>query len=81
MAVAKAYLVGSGIASLSAAAFLIREGGFAGDDIVILEEQDREGGSLDTASALWPYRTPHGWVSTGAQRDQTLATAYRLHCC
>ncbi|MCX5559568.1 oleate hydratase [Streptomyces sp. NBC_00038] len=51
MAVAKAYLVGSGIASLSAAAFLIREGGFAGDDIVILEEQHREGGSLDAAGS------------------------------
>ncbi|WP_188279499.1 oleate hydratase [Streptomyces sp. CBMA29] len=49
MAVAKAYLVGSGIASLAAAAFLIREGGFTGSDIVILEEQDREGGSLDAA--------------------------------
>ena len=48
---AKAYLVGSGIASLSAAAFLIREGGFSGRDIVILEEQDREGGSLDAAGS------------------------------
>ncbi|MBB5874435.1 oleate hydratase [Allocatelliglobosispora scoriae] len=48
---AKAYLVGSGIASLSAAAFLIRDGGFAGSDIVILEEQDREGGSLDAAGS------------------------------
>lgn len=49
--VAKAYLVGSGIASLSAAAFLIREGGFEGGDIVILEEQSREGGSLDAAGS------------------------------
>ncbi|WP_327140471.1 oleate hydratase [Nocardia sp. NBC_01327] len=48
---AKAYLVGSGIASLSAAAFLIRDGGFAGSDIVILEEQGREGGSLDAAGS------------------------------
>ena len=48
---AKAYLVGSGIASLSAAAFLIREGGFAGQDIIILEQQDREGGSLDAAGS------------------------------
>ncbi|MFJ9344135.1 oleate hydratase [Streptomyces sp. NPDC101733] len=47
----KAYLVGSGIASLSAAAFLIRDGGFAGRDIVILEEQDRQGGSLDAAGS------------------------------
>ncbi|MGW7274529.1 oleate hydratase [Streptomyces sp. NPDC054864] len=49
--VAKAYLVGSGIASLSAAAFLIRDGGFAGSDIVILEEQNRQGGSLDAAGS------------------------------
>jgi oleate hydratase len=48
---AKAFLVGSGIASLSAAAFLIRDGGFDGRDIVILEEQDREGGSLDAAGS------------------------------
>ncbi len=48
---AKAYLVGSGIASLSAAVFLIRDGGFAGRDIVILEEQDRQGGSLDAAGS------------------------------
>ena len=48
---AKAYLVGSGIASLAAAAFLIRDGGFAGSDIVILEEQEREGGSLDAAGS------------------------------
>jgi oleate hydratase len=51
MVVAKAYLVGSGVASLAAAAFLIREGGFSGSDIVILEEQDREGGSLDAAGS------------------------------
>jgi len=49
--VPKAYLVGSGIASLSAAAFLIRDGGFAGADITILEEQDRTGGSLDAAGS------------------------------
>lgn len=48
---AKAYLVGSGIASLSAAAFLIRDGGFVGRDIVLLEEQDRAGGSLDAAGS------------------------------
>ncbi|ASN22789.1 oleate hydratase [Streptomyces pluripotens] len=46
---AKAYLVGGGIAALSAAAFLIRDGGFAGGDIHIFEEQDEIGGSLDAA--------------------------------
>ncbi|MEV0537963.1 oleate hydratase [Kitasatospora sp. NPDC050463] len=44
---AKAYLVGSGIASLSAAAFLIRDGGFDGGDIHLFEEQEEIGGSLD----------------------------------
>ncbi|MFJ9722430.1 oleate hydratase [Streptomyces sp. NPDC101209] len=44
---AKAYLVGGGIAALSAAAFLIRDGGFEGSDIHLFEEQRQLGGSLD----------------------------------
>ncbi|MBO1413147.1 oleate hydratase [Streptomyces sp. FH025] len=44
---AKAYLVGGGIAALSAAAFLIRDGGFAGGDIHVFEAQEELGGSLD----------------------------------
>ncbi|MFF3110914.1 oleate hydratase [Kitasatospora sp. NPDC057904] len=43
----KAHLVGGGIAALSAAAFLIRDGGFAGDDIHLYEAQEVVGGSLD----------------------------------
>ncbi len=43
------YLVGGGIASLAAAAFLIRDGDVPGHDITILEESDRLGGSLDGA--------------------------------
>jgi oleate hydratase len=46
---AKAYLVGSGIAALSAAVLLIREGGFAGRDVHLFEEQERLRGSLDAA--------------------------------
>ncbi|MEU4090750.1 oleate hydratase [Streptomyces aureus] len=46
---AKAYLVGGGIASLAAAAFLIRDGGFEGSDIHLFEEQRDLGGSLDAA--------------------------------
>jgi oleate hydratase len=46
---AKAYLVGGGIASMAAAAFLIRDGDMRGCDITILEESDRLGGSLDGA--------------------------------
>ncbi|MFC4463645.1 oleate hydratase [Streptomyces xiangluensis] len=44
---AKAYLVGSGIAALSAATFLIRDGGFDGTDIHLFEGQRTIGGSLD----------------------------------
>ncbi|WP_413291390.1 oleate hydratase [Bdellovibrio sp. HCB337] len=47
MAEQKAYLVGSGIASLASAAYLLREGGFKGENIFILEEMETTGGSLD----------------------------------
>ncbi|MFJ2238080.1 oleate hydratase [Streptomyces sp. NPDC087859] len=56
---AQAYLVGSGIAALAAAAFLIREGGFDGADIHLFEEQREIGGSLDasgTADAGYTMR-------------------------
>ncbi|MEY9964716.1 oleate hydratase [Streptacidiphilus sp. MAP12-16] len=43
----QAYLVGGGIGSLAAAAFLIRDADFPGEDIHILEELTVPGGSLD----------------------------------
>jgi oleate hydratase len=43
------YLVGGGIASLAAAAFLIRDGDIPGHNITILEESSKIGGSLDAA--------------------------------
>jgi len=43
------YLVGGGIASLAAAAFLIRDGDIPGQNITILEESAQIGGSLDAA--------------------------------
>lgn len=49
MAERRAYLVGSGIASLSSAAYLIRDGKMSGEQIVILEEGESTGGSLDGA--------------------------------
>ena len=45
----KAFLIGGGIASLAAAAFLIRDGGFKGHQITLLEESVRMGGSLDAS--------------------------------
>ena len=43
------YLVGGGIASLAAAAFLIRDGNIPGHRITIFEESAKLGGSLDAA--------------------------------
>jgi oleate hydratase len=48
---AKAYLVGGGIASMAAAAFLIRDGDMPGHAITIFEESDRIGGALDGAGS------------------------------
>jgi myosin-crossreactive antigen len=47
----KFYLIGGGIASLAAAAFLIRDADIPGRTIVILEQLDRLGGSLDGAGS------------------------------
>jgi oleate hydratase len=44
-----AYLVGGGIASLAAAVFLVRDGGFDGPSVRILEELPVAGGALDGA--------------------------------
>ena len=41
------FLVGGGIASLAAAAFMIRDGDILGQNITILEESNTLGGSLD----------------------------------
>jgi oleate hydratase len=45
----KAYLLGGGIGSLAAAAFMIRDGAFSGENIYILEAKPVMGGSLDGA--------------------------------
>ena len=41
------YIVGGGIAGLSAAVFAIRDGGVAGENIHIFEELEVLGGALD----------------------------------
>lgn len=43
----KAYLVGGGIGSLAAAAFMIRDGGMQGSNLTIFETSPVTGGSLD----------------------------------
>jgi oleate hydratase len=47
----RAYLVGSGIASLAAAAYLIRDGGYSGSSIDVFDESAVPGGSLDGAGS------------------------------
>ncbi|WP_458248271.1 oleate hydratase [Streptomyces sp. MAI_2237] len=56
-----AYLVGGGIASLAAAVFLIRDGGFPGEHIRILEELPVAGGSMDGSGE------PTGYVTRGGR--------------
>jgi len=58
----KAYLVGGGIGSLAAAAFLIRDGGLSGANISILEAGPLMGGSLDGAGDA-----EHGYSMRGGR--------------
>ncbi len=46
---ANAYLIGGGIGTMAAAAFMIRDGGIRGENIAILEATSILGGSLDGA--------------------------------
>ncbi|MDC8756314.1 oleate hydratase [Janthinobacterium fluminis] len=58
----KAYLVGGGIGSLSAAAFMIRDGGIAGGNITIFEASSLSGGSLDGGG-----NAEHGYTLRGGR--------------
>jgi oleate hydratase len=60
---AQIWLVGGGIASMAAAAFLIRDAGVPGENVHILEQLGIEGGSLDGA------RSPvqDGYVTRGGR--------------
>lgn len=61
-----AYLIGSGLASLSAAAFLIRDGQMKGENIHILEELPIPGGSLDGINL-----PEHGFVVRGGREMES----------
>jgi len=62
---AKAYMVGGGIASLSAAVLLIRDSGFRGSNIRIIEELRVAGGALDgSGDPLNGYVTRGGRMFT-----------------
>lgn len=57
-----AYLVGSGLASLSAACFLVRDGQMKGEHIHILEEMDLPGGACDGI-----YNQEKGFIIRGGR--------------
>ena len=46
------YILGSGIAGLASAVYLIRDGGLRGEQICIFEEKVNYGGSLDAAGGV-----------------------------
>jgi oleate hydratase len=55
-----AYLLGGGIGSLAAAAFMIRDGGIPGGNIFILEAKPLLGGSMDGAGNPTDGYSLHG---------------------
>ncbi|MCF6207369.1 MAG: oleate hydratase, partial [Sulfurovum sp.] len=58
----RAYLIGSGIASLAAAAYLIRDGHMRGEQITIFEQDGVAGGALDGAG-----NPEEGFVARGGR--------------
>src|SRR5580698_3244085 len=70
------WLVGGGIASMAAAAFLIRDANFPGPRIHILEQLGIEGGSLD--GALSPVQA--GYVTRGGRmlEEEAYQTLWNL---
>ncbi len=58
----KAYLIGAGIASLAAAEYLIRDGHMDGKNIIILEQDNISGGSMDGAG-----NAEDGYVARGGR--------------
>ena len=71
----RAYLVGGGIASLAAAAYLIRDGGFPGDAITIIEAAEVFGGALDGGGS-----PETGYIIRGGRmlNDEAYAATYDL---
>lgn len=63
----KAYIVGSGLAGLAAAVFLIRDAGVPGANVTILEKDDIAGGALDGLDVPekgFVIRGGRGWRTT-----------------
>ncbi len=57
----KAYIIGGGIAGLSAATFLIEDAGIKGENIFILDQNQKNGGSLDAQGSAEQGYSSHGY--------------------
>ena len=69
---AKAWLIGGGIGSLAAAAFMIRDGGMPGGHITILESAGLMGGALDAnGEPCGGYSLPGGRMLTSDNYECT----------
>ena len=70
----RAHLVGGGIGSLAAAAFMVRDGGMDGDQITIYDDHAVPGGSLDAGGdASGGYRLRGGRMFTTENYECTWA--------
>lgn len=63
-----AYIVGSGLASLAAACFLVRDGQMPGDHIHILEAMDIAGGACDGI-----FDPTRGYVMRGGREMEIIS--------
>jgi len=68
---AKVYLIGSGIASLASATYLLNDAGVLGENIHILEQNERVGGALDGAGD-----DAHGFVIRGGRMHEAHFVCY-----
>ncbi|MFA5993565.1 MAG: oleate hydratase [Parcubacteria group bacterium] len=73
---AKVYLVGGGIAALSAAVYLIKDGGFRGENISLFDESKKMGGSLDAQD----LSSSEGYVMRGIRmfEEETFTCTFDL---
>ena len=67
----KVYLIGSGIAALASAVYLIKDAGVPGENIHVLEQDDITGGALDGAGESEP-----GFVVRGGRMHEEHYVCY-----
>ena len=73
-----AYIIGSGLAALTAACYLVRDGQMKGEHIHILEKEDRAGGACDG----WKFENIGYVMRGGREMDNHFEVMWDLfHSC